>query len=152
MRAWNYAIAAGDRFEESFSLGHFKAPGYHLRVYAPNGFYREFKGDRQDPPLVIGYQPEQHHLDPSQLTGNLEITLHNRSGKNLTVLVEDLAYGQPTVHLTVEPGKQKTVIDLSNSHRWYDARIIVEDYDSFAQHVAGRVETGQAGKTDPQMG
>src|SRR5690606_38354497 len=76
MRAWNYAIAAGDRFEESFSLGHFKAPGYHLRVYAPNGFYREFKGDRQDPPLVIGYQPEQHHLDPSQLTGNLEITLH----------------------------------------------------------------------------
>lgn len=151
-RVWNYAVAPGDRLEDKYPLNHFKNSLYHFRIYGPNGFYREFKGDHDDPALKMEYNYEQEVDSPSKPTGNLEIRFHNQSGNNLNVQVMDMAYGQSPLHLIIEPGKQSTVIDLSESHHWYDCIISVEGYDRFSQHLAGRVETGQSGKTDPQMG
>ncbi len=151
-RAWNYAVAAGDQLEEVFPINHFRNPEYHFRVYGPNGFYREFKGNQKDPALDIKYTCEQEEHHPSKLTGNLEIRFNNQSGKNLNLHIQDMAYGEPPVQLIIEPGKQSTVIGLSKSHHWYDCKITVEGYDQFSQHIAGRVETGKHGKTDPQMG
>src|SRR5699024_12287650 len=54
VRTWNYAVAAGDRLEDSFQLSDFGDPGYHLRIYGPNGFYREFQGNEKDPEIKIG--------------------------------------------------------------------------------------------------
>ncbi len=152
MRNWHYALAAGDRFEESFPISNFRSAGYQLRVYGPNGFFREFKGDREDPDLEIQYHPEQSKLDPTRLTGDLEITFHNKTNRNLGVLIEDQAYHSPPRRLIVEPGIQRTVLDLSGSHRWYDGKVTVEGFATYSQRFAGRVETGEEGMTDPQMG
>lgn len=151
MRTWNYAVAAGDQLTASFPLRNFPNKDYHLRVYGPNGFFREFRGNHQDPPLKLTYMPETISSDPTKLTGNLELVLHNTSDSELIVRIEDRAYGLPPTQLTVEPGLQKSVLDLSQSHFWYDFILRVDGYDSYAQYAAGRVETGQSGKSDPQM-
>lgn len=151
VRTWNYAVAAGDRLEDSFPLDHFKEKGYHLRVYGPNGFYREYMGDHQDPDLEISCDYEQNNRYPSKLTGNLEIRFHNRTGKNQLVKITDRAYGQSPLELVVEKGKQRVVVDLSKSHNWYDVLVTLETNADFSRHFAGRVETGKDGKTDPQM-
>ena len=152
MRAWHYAIAPGDQLADTYPLKAFRTPGYHFRAYGPNGFYREFKGDTQDPKLLIECGYEQVSHDPVNLTGNLEFHFYNMSGKDLKAKIIDLAYGRPPVQLNIEPGKQATTVDLKGSHRWYDCVISVEGFARFSQHFAGRVETGQSGKTDPQMG
>lgn len=152
VRTWNFAVAPGDKLVHSFPLSEFKDPGYHLRVYGPNGFYREYKGDNQDPALEIACDYEQEDRIPSRLTGNLMIKFDNKTGKNQKIQITDQAYGKAPVELIVEPGKQSTVLDLSNSHNWYDLKVTMDGYSAFAQHFAGRVETGKDGKTDPQMG
>lgn len=152
VRTWNYAVAPGDRLEDSFPLDHFGDPGYHLRVYGPNGFYREFAGNDQDPDIEIRCDYESELRNPSKLTGNLQIHLHNKTGKNQTITFTDLAYGGDPIVLTAEPGKQSMVKDLSASHRWYDLEIKVKDFPDFRHHYAGRVENGEDGKTDPQLG
>lgn len=152
VRTWNYAVDPGDHLDDSFSLENFKEPGYHLRVYGPNGFYREFKGNEQDPDIEIFCDYEQGDKDPSQLTGNLEIKFNNKTGKNQKVIIADQAYGTPSVELSVEPGKQNTVVDLSDSHLWYDLMVRIGGNNDFSRHYAGRVDNGKDGKTDPQMG
>ena len=48
----DYAVAAGSHLEDSWALGDFENGVYHLRVYGPNGFYREFIGTADDPPIA----------------------------------------------------------------------------------------------------
>ncbi|MBY5957241.1 phospholipase C, phosphocholine-specific [Membranicola marinus] len=151
VRAWNYAVAAGDRLEDSYPLTNFQESGYHLRVYGPNGFYREYMGSENDPELELYCDYEQDARNPLKLTGNLEIIFNNKTGKNISANIVDQAYGQSPLELTLEPGKQSTVIDLSKSHRWYDLKVEVDGYRLFGRHMAGRVENDQDGKTDPQM-
>ncbi len=43
-RSWNYTVAAGYQTTAQWALEDFENKGYHLRVYGPNGFYREFAG------------------------------------------------------------------------------------------------------------
>jgi len=51
VRTWAYAAAAGEQAADQWPLDHFEHGQYHLRVYGPNGFYREFTGDENDPDL-----------------------------------------------------------------------------------------------------
>src|SRR5690606_17062927 len=53
MRTWEYAVAPGDKLEDSYLLSAFENQAYHLRVYAPNGFYREFQGDGVHPGIQV---------------------------------------------------------------------------------------------------
>ncbi|HEY2721721.1 MAG TPA: phospholipase C, phosphocholine-specific, partial [Chitinophagaceae bacterium] len=42
VRAWAYAVSVGDELKDDWMLADFGNSNYHLRVYGPNGFYREF--------------------------------------------------------------------------------------------------------------
>ena len=53
IRIRNYAVAAGDRLEDAWSLSDFAAHRYLVSVHGPNGFYRDFRGNDQDPTLTI---------------------------------------------------------------------------------------------------
>ena len=43
-----YAVRAGDTLKDEWDLSS-DLGIYHLRVYGPNGFFREFTGDNTDP-------------------------------------------------------------------------------------------------------
>ena len=155
-RTWDYAVAAGDIISDSWSLDDFENGTYHLRVHAPNGFYREFRGTRTVNPLLELTLKAGHASD--ELPGNAVLSLVNRDPQRpCTVIVDDLAYGtaQQTVNLNPSDAngpKAEVVLGLNRSFGWYDFRVRVEGMPDFEQRYAGHIETGKESFTDPFMG
>jgi phospholipase C len=53
MRVWSYALSAGSRLQDTWQLSAFDDQQYHLQVHGPNGFFREFIGDANDPQVTV---------------------------------------------------------------------------------------------------
>jgi phospholipase C len=132
VRTWSYAVTAGDQIADEWPLTQFENGVYHLRVYGPNGFFREFKGNGNDPDIVIAFH-------------NMEVSCKGDEAIEIT----DNAYksGNHTVK-----GNAKLVLDLSKSFGWYDFTVKVKGFTNFEQRFAGRVETGKTSFSDPLMG
>jgi phospholipase C len=154
-RSWAYAVAAGDQLTDSWPLGDFENGGYHLRVYGPNGFFREFSGNAADPQVAISCEYQRSGRTP---TGRIELTLRNLDARqSQAVEVKDNAYKTGNQAKLLKPagspGSEATfVLDLSHSHNWYDFSVRVNDSPSFEKRYAGRVDTGKEGFSDPLMG
>lgn len=153
VRAWSYAVKAGDTLKDAWPLQQFGDGHYHLRVYGPNGFYREFIGDANDPQISVqcGYQPSL--TSSKKLTGNLELRISNQSKKQVTVKVQDKSYKNGTVAKVLAAGAAASmVLDWSAKHGgWYDVEVTVEGNSLYSQRFAGRVETGKESISDPLM-
>lgn len=146
---WQYAVSAGDKLSDQWPLENFQEQHYQLKVYGPNGFFREFKGDTNDPLLRISCAPEFKGKKP---TGGLNLSIVNNETRRISVAITDLSYGQKQQKLNIEPGKTGQVsLNLTASHRWYDFSVTVEANEKFAQRFSGKVEVGLPGKTDPAM-
>lgn len=150
-----YAVIAGDRLEDTWKLSDFEGGAYHLRAHGPNGFYREFRGNSEDPVLDFTVLPAS--VD-GVLTGNVVVQVTNRATKGpFTVLIKDASYGSEPRSVTVAAAGTKeaqasVIVDLAKNHGWYDLVMTVEGAASFARHYAGHVETGRESFSDPLMG
>jgi phospholipase C len=153
LRCWNYAVAAGDSLEDEWDVQAFDNARYHLRVYGPNGFYREFKGDAGNPGMLTSIGYEHARLNPARLTGNLVATVINKDMVEHRITITDNGYKAKTIARLIPPGSHTTILlDLSKQQGWYDFSLQVHGHDGFEERVAGKVETGTIGKTDPLMG
>ncbi len=141
----NYAVTAGDRLADSWQVPDFDNHQYHLQVYGPNGFFREFKGNDQDPYLDISVA----HLP----NGNAAITFKNTSSKNIQVEIASLSYHHGKVIKEINAQENVVVVpfDLTKSFAWYDFSIKVPGNYLFEKRFAGHVETGRVSKSDPAM-
>lgn len=145
MSVRNYAVAAGEWAEDSWPVADFTGGVYQLRVYGPNGFFREFKGG----PSGAGVDVHLEHARPR----GLSIVLANRDGwQARAVEIRDNAYnGSPSSHILL-PGERKALaIETGSSAGWYDLSVRVADDSAFGRRYAGRVETGEWGISDPAM-
>lgn len=148
----NYAVSAGDMLTDSWQLKSFENDNYHLRVYGPNGFYREFTGNTADPDIHVSLDYERG-LTKNKLSGNVILRLSNNSSQVCTLVIRDNGYkGAPTHKKLMAGQSASVVIDLNKSYNWYDLTVAVEASDLFSRTYAGRVETGKVGFTDPLMG
>ncbi|MGF6850474.1 phospholipase C [Chitinophaga sp. W3I9] len=153
VRTWSYAVKAGDQLKDTWPLSSFEDAHYHLRVYGPNGFYREFTGDAGDPQVEIQCSYQRTLTNSKKLTGNVELKLVNRGTQPATFTISDLGYNKGVLKKTVAARTTATlVIDLAKSHGWYDFSVKTTGSDVFAQRYAGRVETGKESMSDPVMG
>jgi phospholipase C len=154
LKTWAFAVKAADQLEASWLLNEFENNIYHLCIYGPNGFFREYMGTAEDPEIQVRctYQERQKN----NLTGNIEIHFNNPSDKGYQVLITDNAYNSTAINRTLPPktGDTDLIIpmDLSRQYGWYDFTITVEGLDKFEKRYAGRVETGRSGFSDPFMG
>jgi phospholipase C len=149
-RSWNYAVAAGDQLEDEWDVAAFEGGRYYLRVYGPNGFYREFRGSVDNPALVTSLTYEQVR---GKYTGNVVLRLDNRGTNNYKVTITDKGYGKGSLVQGVGPGNVANIVmKLDKSHHWYDLSIAVAGFDHYEERFAGKAETGEAGMTDPLMG
>lgn len=153
VRTWSYAAKAGDTLTDSWPLNEFENNNYYLRTYGPNGFYRAFKGNANDPGIGVQFA---YQTNGKKLTGNVVLTFW-LIGTNtpVTVDVVDNAYKTGAKQLTIQQesfAPQTIKLDLSKQHGWYDFSIKVKGYGDFEKRYAGRVETGQPSYTDPLMG
>jgi phospholipase C len=149
VRTWNYAVAAGDRLTDQWPLNEFETQNYHLRVYGPNGFFREYAGSRNDPPVVVRCEYEGE----GRLTGRIELQIANLDRESsYTVEIRDLAYKQPEQTKVIAPaGTARILLDLERSSNWYDFSLKISGVEGFEKRYAGRVETGRLGISDPAM-
>lgn len=147
---WSYAVASGDTLTDSWPLNAFENGIYHLCVYGPNGFYREFRGSHADP--LLNFRCD-YELSKKKLTGNLELRIANVSRQPITITIEDNAYKYTQETKTIPAkGQVNLIINLAKSFRWYDFTIVTKDSPQFLQRYTGRVEIGEHGYTDPAMG
>jgi phospholipase C len=157
LRTWAFAVKSPDHLSASWPLDEFENKKYHLCVYGPNGFFREFTGTADDPLVHISCGYERHSANKIQNTGNIEVMLTNYSGESYSVVITDNAYGAIPVKQVLSPGtantdKQTIHLDLSRQFGWYDFTIKITSHPIFEKRYAGRVENGAAGFSDPFMG
>lgn len=153
VKAWSYAVAAGDTLTDEWSLSSFENHSYHLRVYGPNGFYREFIGNSKDPATDISCKYELEKNDKKKLTGNVQLFIRNASAKGQVIEIIDNAYKSAKRSVNVNSGTSiAVIIDTSKSHNWYDFTMRVKGFEEHTRRYAGRVENGKPTKSDPLMG
>ncbi len=153
----DYAVKAGDRIVDQWMLTDFPNNSYHLKTYGPNGFFREFKGNSNDPLISINCQYEKDKLTPKKLTGNIVLSVANSDMRLAEIEVTDNVYktGKQIAKLGVngsKNSKQLILINLAKNYGWYDFTVRIKGNSVFEKRFAGHVETGRASKTDPFMG
>jgi phospholipase C len=147
---WAYTVAAGDALNDQWSLSDFKNSNYHLQVYGPNGFYREFAGNAKDPMIEVNCEYEKKK-GGAGLSGNVLLKLKNKSGKPLTIEITDNVYKTAKQTKTIS-GSSDIVLNLQKNYGWYDFTVKVKGNSEFQKRFAGHVETGKESKSDPGMG
>ncbi len=153
---WNYAVSAGDKLQDKWLLEDFADQQYHLKVYGPNGFMREFMGSAADPSIQVSCA---YQLDKNQKpTGNIELKVKNLDSarKQLVSIVDNAYKGKnqaKTLSASGLTGSESTFkIDLQKSFGWYDFTLTVEGNNGFGKRYTGHVETGKESQSDPLMG
>ncbi len=157
VRTWAYAVKRADHIEDSWALDAFENDQYHLCVYGPNGFFREFSGDGADPAMEVLCEYEIKSGAKNKLTGNIALNLLNTGDQQLTVEITDNAYkANPIEKILQKSGiagdRAVVLLNLSKSFGWYDFSVRLSGGGSFEKRYAGRVETGKHGYSDPFMG
>jgi phospholipase C len=152
VRTWAYGLSAGDSLNAQWPLHEFEGDNYHLRVYGPNGFFREFKGNAADPGVQIKLK---YAMMPNgkKLSGNAELIIENPGKQSLAIEITDNAY-KINNHQIIVPadGKLSQLLTLEKSFGWYDVSVKAAESEQFEQRFAGRVETGLSSFSDPLMG
>jgi phospholipase C len=152
MRSWNYAVNPGEQVNDEWPLMNFKDGTYHLQVHGPNGFLREFKGNKKDPLMYIDCD-YQRYSRQNKLTGNVVLYFNNEGRQTYTIKITDNAYGRGSIEAKIPASDSKTILlNLERSHNWYDFTVKIDGFNSFSREYAGRVETGEHTRSDPQMG
>jgi phospholipase C len=152
VRTWAYGVKAGDQLTDSWPIRDFDYRRYHLRVYGANGFYREFKGDANDPAVGIVFNYEHAKGGQNGLSGNGELHLKNTGKTGCTVDILDHSYGAVYAAKTLAAGEEAVVVlPLEKSHGWYDVGVRIKGVEGFEKRYAGRIETGKDGVSDPAM-
>ncbi|WP_129718259.1 phosphocholine-specific phospholipase C [Pedobacter sp. SYP-B3415] len=150
-RNWSFAVRAGDSLQYEWPLSGFEQD-YHLRVNAPNGFFREFRGNAGDPQVDLSCEYEKDKRT-GKLTGNVIIKARNKENRPVALQVRDSVYLKKTFPLNLAGrGSGQLVLSLSKSFGWYDFHISADSNPSWLRHYAGRVETGKESFSDPNMG
>ncbi len=147
----NFAVAGGDTLEDSWPIADFAGGKYHLQVYGPNGFLREFVGSPTEDAVEIH---ANYAGADGNLNGNVELKITNRDkSRPLDILVADQSYKAPEQQRSLKAGETATLtIDTQPNHNWYDFIVRVAQLENFQRRFAGRVETGQWTFSDPAMG
>ncbi len=147
IRVWNFAVEPGKSIAYNWNVENFENNIYQLDAYGPNGFFRSFKGSIQDP--KINFQIQYDILKPS--SPKLILKFENFDNKDVSVILQDEAYGREKLNIEVTAkSKDQVILDCGKTFGWYDFSLRTGDH--FERKFAGRIETGQPSKTDPQMG
>jgi len=147
----NYAVSPGDSITDRWSLDAFDNGIYNLEIHGPNGFYREFKGDKNNPHLKIRCTYEKNKND-SVFTGRLSFSCTNEGKRSQQLNFEDVSYGQEKKSIQLKGGQSIRIhFDLAKQNFWYDIRITCTGSPNFEEKYAGRLEFGNAGKSDPLL-
>lgn len=143
-RMWNFAVRPGSSIKYSWKCDDFENGLVHLRIYGPNGFYREFRVSKDSP-----MQVRADLRDPNKAA----FTVANSSNQPLPIELTDNAYGAKAVSATVPAGKEQSLQpDLKRASGWYDVTLRSSVAPEIWVRYAGRMESGDDSVSDPLIG
>lgn len=149
----SYTVKAGDTLQDTWEVKSFENNNYLVRVYGPNGFFRQFQGNQNDPSLQVALQYQAARTGKHRLTGNVELVIENKGAQAQTIVITDNAYKNTGVARTVEAGARVVVLlNLEKSKHWYDFTVKVNGAAVYEKRYAGHVEVMAESFTDPYMG
>ncbi|MFE1955845.1 phosphocholine-specific phospholipase C [Streptomyces sp. NPDC059524] len=140
---WTYTAEAGKSISDSWN-SYYSKGAYDLTVHGPNGFLRAFKGDNK----AAGPEVTARHNGG---TGNLELTLTNPTAAAVRLTVTNAYGGAAQTHTVPAGGSLQRTVDPSGTRRWYDLTIVAEGVTGYLRRLAGHVENGTAGVSDPAI-
>lgn len=114
-----------------------KLDNFDYEVFGPNGFYRNFKGDK-NPEIEIS-------LIHNSSKPEVELIIKKLSINHTSVALENL-YEKKQDHISLQQSQEKMMISLIKTKGWYDLKL---SSGNFIWHFAGRVETGKSTISDP---
>jgi phospholipase C len=138
---WNYTTGAGKTVSDTWNTSSTDG-AYDLTVHGPNGFLRVFQGaGRTAGPEVVA-----RHVGDA-----LELTFTHRGSGTAELKVTD-GYGGRATTVKVRGGAVlKRTVDLGASRRWYDLTVTRAADPSYLRRLAGHVENGRPGVSDPAI-
>ncbi|MEP0711169.1 phospholipase C, phosphocholine-specific [Algoriphagus sp.] len=150
VKTWAFAVKSGDSISYDWPISEFENGMFHLRVYGPNGFYREFKGTPTSSKIEVA---ATSLLKKNKPTEELEFSIKNTSTSKLTLSIQDNIYQKLNQEIKLEAGKETNVkIDTSKYKGWYEVTLESKENKDLKITYAGRLETGKDSISDPQMG
>jgi phospholipase C len=146
---WTYTVGPGAHLSEVWAFTANGRTDYDLSVFGPNGFFRAFKGSLATASHKANLAVEvAYDVDRCGVTLELE----NRATAAGRLRVTDAYTGQ-TATLLLAPGERhQRRWAVESSFGWYDLTIHVEADPGFERRLAGHVETGRDGVSDPALG
>jgi phospholipase C len=143
---WSYTVEASKSLADTWT-GQGATGEVDLRVYGPNGYFRHFAGrtDSQSANLSV-------KLIENAATGSASVVVTNAGSRATHVTVTD-KYTNASSHQTVAPGARfRSDWSLQQSRGWYDLEVTASADASHVTQMAGHVETGHPGVSDPLLG
>ena len=151
VKTWSFAVKSGDELEYQWPVEAFENGQYHLRVYGPNGYFREFLGTAQGPRVDVSCEPIKKR---KAYTESLKIAVRNASSlQALDLQLLDETYQKLEKKFRVMPESEEAfTLDVSKNRGWYDFVVRSPGIDNFEIRYAGRLEIGKESISDPFMG
>ncbi len=143
---WAFATSAGNTVTYDWSLKDFKQDAYHLALYGPNGYYREYRGDKTSSMVQI---QQSYAVDADELI----LSITNNSPQSITFELHNHYENNKNKPVKLAPSKSQIVrIKTEKTSRWYDVEInATHPSMRYSRRYAGRIENGKASITDPLM-
>ncbi|OON82960.1 phosphocholine-specific phospholipase C [Streptomyces tsukubensis] len=139
---WSYTTEAGKEISDTWNTAYSDGV-VDLTVHGPNGFLRTFQG----PGKTAGPEVTARHTS----SGQLELTLTNLSDTTCKLTATD-SYGGKKQTWTVRPGARVVKrVDPRAGKGWYDLSVVSDQDKTFLRRLAGHVETGAVGVSDPAI-
>lgn len=135
---WTYTAGAGRSLSGSWGPG-----AYDFSVHGPAGFFRRYTGGAAGPEAVArhdGARQQVRLVLTNAGSGTVHLTVTDGHGKERPATYR-LRPGGRAVH-TARP---------SGSHGWYDLSVTSREDGAFLRRLAGHVETGRPGLSDPRL-
>lgn len=150
VKTWAFAVKSGDSISYEWPIEEFENGIPHLRVYGPNGFYREFKGYTPKAAIEINVKPI---LKNNNVKHELALVIKNTSTTDQTLLANDELYLKLKKSIKLPSGAEKTLqMNTKKSQGWYEINLSAKESPELKITYAGRLETGKDSISDPQMG
>ncbi|MEV0318510.1 phosphocholine-specific phospholipase C [Streptomyces sp. NPDC050658] len=140
---WTYTTEAGKTISDTWNTAYSKGV-YDLSVFGPNGFLRTFQG----PGKTAGPEVTARH---DKATGNLKVTLRNAGAADVNLTLTNAYGGEPQTFKVKAGGTVEHTVDLRAGKRWYDVTVKSDADATFLRRLAGHVENGEAGVSDPAI-
>ncbi|WP_155643643.1 phosphocholine-specific phospholipase C [Burkholderia cepacia] len=122
---------------------------YNIKVYGPNGFYREYVGSASN--------KGSRSVKCGVRNDNLSIELVVEKNQRPVVIPARVdTYKNGAYNLTVDKGltKYEGILEVDATHRWYEFKIslnVNKIYEEYAI-LAGHIENGSVSLSDPLLG